>query len=1128
MNSVKLPTDFAARLVRKSLTGPLPLLLILLSLGVGLFTVLVIPREEEPQIVVPLADVLVSAPGLSARQVERQISNPLEKLLYQIDGVEYVYSVSNAGSSVVTVRFFVGEDREDSLIKIHNKLLSAQDEVTQSIASWVVKPVEVDDVPILNIALWAEPKAQIHDFELRRIGEEVADKLQSIRQTNRVAVVGGRRREIRIELDPAALAAHQTTPVDVAWAIEVSNQRRYAGHIEQRDQSIVLEVGEPVADVAALRRLVVNVVDGTPVYLTDLGRLIDGPEIAQNFTWIGFGPAADQSLADHGRLPAVVISVAKQKGSNAVSVAEAVVSVLQKVEQTLLPSGVHFQVTRNYGDTADQKVDDLMTSLLVSVISVVVFTSLVLGWRAGLVIGLAIPTCYGATLGLDLLFGYSINRVTLFALILVLGLLVDDPIAGVDNIERHLRQGSGSATDRIVCAMSEIRWPLLMSSVAIILAFLLLNFISGMMGPYLAPMAFNVPVAIIFSTLITFIITPLASKFLLNKQAAPQDFRQTGVYRGYARLLKPLLASRSHAWGVLRVIGLLLAVSLLLPVLQVVPLKLLPFDNKNEFQIVVDMPEGTTLERTQAVVQRLTQYLGRVPEVSSFVAYVGTVSPMDLNAMVRHYYLRGEPHSADIRVQLADRRLRSQQSHALVLRLREDIEAIARAEGASLKIVEVPPGPPVVSTITVEVYGDADTTYEQLQQAAAIVEQRLRREPLVVDVDSSVLARQQRQRFVVDKTKAALSGVTTADIATTVEFATQGLVAGTLQDEDEISPTVIRLKLPSSEQGSLTAVTAIRVKGLAGIAKLKDRGAVVDAPQPFVALSELGKWQAGMVDQAIHHKQLQPVVYVVAELAGRAPAEAVVDMMADLQRSADQVNQPDVSDAGKSPRPLAQRSYLRPGGGDGWSVPDGVTLRWTGEGELHITLTVFRDLAIALGLAMVGIFFVLYLQTGSTVLALIIMTAIPLIVIGVLPGFGLLNGVGERLVNDLPNPQFFTVTAMIGMIALAGIVVRNSLILVEFIGEELSRGSDLISAMVAAGAVRLRPVLLTAGTTILGSLVITLDPVFSGLAWAIIFGTGASTVFTLIVVPVVYFLTYGPRDDSAGDVQAAKQIGASE
>ncbi|MBV1878216.1 MAG: efflux RND transporter permease subunit [Pseudomonadales bacterium] len=1105
MNTEKLPADFAAVLVRKTVAGPLPLLMVFVALLAGLFSVLVIPREEEPQIVVPLADILMSAPGLSARQIERQVTNPLEKLLHQIDGVEYVYSVSRPGSSVVSVRFFVGEDREDSLVKIHNKLLSEKDEIPPSIASWVVKPIEVDDASILNIALWAAPEAQMHDFELRQIGEEIAYKLQSIKQTNRVEVTGGRRREIRVELDPATLSAYLTTPMDVAWAIEVSNQRQFSGHIEQQDHSIVIETGEPIADMVALRSLVVNVVDGIPVYLSDLGQVFDGPEIAKNYTWIGFGQGADNP----GAYPAVVISVAKQKGSNAVSVANEVTAALKAFEQTLLPAGVHFTVTRNYGDTADQKVNDLIVSLFISVVSVVAFTSIVLGWRAGLVVGLAIPTCYGAVLGLDLLFGYSINRVTLFALILVLGLLVDDPIAGVDNIERHLRIDSGSKVDCIVVAISEIRWPLIMSSLAIMVAFLPLNFISGMMGPYLAPMAFNVPVAIILSTLITFIITPQVAKFMLRQQPVGEDFKQTKVYSFYARLLTPMLCSRRNAWRVLMVIGLLFVASSLLPLLQIVPMKLLPFDNKNEFQIVVDMPEGTSLERTQAVVQRLGLYLGRIPEVTSFVAYVGTVSPMDLNAMVRQYYLREQYHSADIRVQLADRLLRQHQSHTLILKIRRDIEAIARTEGASLKIVEVPPGPPVVSTITVEVYGDADTSYQELQQAAAMVEQRLRREPLVVDVDSSVIAPQQRMRFVVDKTKAALSGVTTADIATTTQFATSGLVVGHLFDENEITPTVIRLKLPQTDKGSLAALGTIQVKGIAGVAKRRDRGAVVDAAQPFVTLSELGRWQSGTVDQTIHHKQLQPVVYLFAELSGRAPAEAINDLIADLTVATPESTTETAPDS--IPKPLKQRSYLSPGGGDLWSIPAATRLNWTGEGELHITLTVFRDMAISFSVALVGIFFLLYLQINSARMALIIMSAIPLIVIGVLPGFWLLNNIGERLVNGLPDPEFFTVTAMIGMIALAGIVVRNSLILVEFIHAESNRTGDLTDALISAGAVRLRPVLLTGGTTILGSMVITLDPVFSGLAWAIIFGTGASTIFTLFVIPIVYFLSFGRR-----------------
>jgi len=1101
MQNATLPKkDWLSHLVAKTLLGPLPLLLLLLALAGGILALLITPREEEPQIIVPLADVFVAAPGLSAEQVERQIAAPLEKLLYQIDGVEYVYSMSSSEQCVVTVRFFVGEDRVDSLVKIYNKLYSETDRIPEAVKSWVIKPVEIDDVPIVVAILWSENPVLTSDHELRRLAEEIEHDLQSIENTNKLEVTGGRPRHIRVELDPNALAARNTVPLEVAWAIDVSNKLLPAGELQVLDQNIVVEAGDHIKDAEALRRLVINVVDGVPVYLGDVARVIDGPAEPISYTWIGFGPASDHLQKYPDVYPAVALSVAKKKGANAVWVADEVTDYFARLKSDIFPPEVNYRIIRNYGQTANEKINNLVSSLLVAVLTVTIFIGIFLGWRAALVVGLAVPICYGITLVLDWFAGYTINRVTLFALILALGLLVDDPITGVDNIERYLRMGRRSRIQSVIAAMGEIRGALVMSTIAIILSFAPLYFITGMMGPYMAPMAFNVPVSVTASTVVAFLITPWLAYKLCKPAPLPENYQisKTGLYRIYAALLKPLLNTRLNSWIFLAIVMLLFFAALILPVLRLVPLKLLPFDNKDEFQIVVDMPEGTTLERTQSVVADLGRYLSTVPEVIDYTAFVGVPSPMDFNGMVRHYYLRQGAHYADIRITLAERKRRAQQSHAIVLRIRRELEAIASVRNARIKLVEIPPGPPVISTVAIELYGGKATPYSALQAAAELLEERLKKEPLVVDVDTSVGDDQKKIIFTPDREKAALSGIATEDIAATVRLANHGLISGYMQIPSEVNPLPVVLRLPFDLRSAPHALSSLRVKGRPGIAKVREKSGLIDAPQPIVPLAEVGDTQWCLQDKVIYHKNLRRVAYVFAEIAGRTPAEIVLDVSSDMNK--DYRN--------GRPASLSQRTYFKPGGGLSWALTDDIQVVWNGEGEWQISLRVFRDLGIAFAAALLGIFLVLRIQTGLSAITGIIMLAIPLSIIGIMPGFWLLNQIGDRVIDGYPNPILFTATAMIGMIALAGIVVRNSLILVEFIHMALREGNTLTEALLQAGAVRMRPIFLTAGTTLLGNLVITLDPIFSGLAWAIIFGIAAATMFTLFVIPVIYKLVY--------------------
>ncbi|WP_207061541.1 efflux RND transporter permease subunit [Motiliproteus sp. SC1-56] len=1082
--------DWLDRIVEGALGGGLPALIFAVALLAGAIALQWTPREEEPQIVVPMVDVRVAVPGLDATQIERQVTQPLEKLLAQIPGVEHLYASSFGGGANVTLRFFVGEDREDALLNTYNKLYSHQDQVPAIVSNWQVRPVEVDDVAILLLGLWSSDPGRYSDFELRRVADELTTGLQALPQVSEIQVVGGRERKVQVQLDPERLAARLTTPIEVAAAIAQSNLRQSAGALSLGNRTLQLEGGDFFDDLDALRNQVVNVVDATPVYLQDVAAVVDGPAEPSRYSWIDF---ANPEEAE-GR-PMVAISIAKQRGSNAVAVAAAVHAEVARLQAELLPPEIQVTVLRDYGQTANDKVNNLVSSLAFAVFTVVVFIGVFLGWRPALVVGLAVPICYGITLALDLWFGYTINRVTLFALILSLGLLVDDPITGVDNIERFMRGGEGGTAERVVTAIREIRVPLLMSTLAIVLAFLPLAYITGMMGPYMAPMAFNVPVSVGVSTLVAFLVTPWLASRLLRPNTTTESAPPSSMEAAYRGLLAPLLAHRNRArWLLWVVLGLFLLAAAL-PLLRLVPLKLLPFDNKSEVQIVIDLPEGSTLEQTAAMAQRVSLQVRRLPEVTAVAAFVGEPSPIDFNGMVRQYYLRTQPHQADLRLTLVDKSEREHQSHAVVLRLRQLLHPL-NAGGVTVKVVEVPPGPPVMSTLVAEVTADTLVPYARQQEAARQLMARLAQEPHVVEIDASLEQPAQRLRFVLDKQKAALSGVSTDDANQLLALANGGLVAGYLQQPREARPLPVELRLPSDQRTGASDFERLQLKGRPGVVQQQNEGVLDAAPQPLVALGELGEFVELPAEPARLRKDQQPIIYVTAELNGRTPAEIIADVHADL---------------GKAPGESSdwqQRTFINSGAGLGWSLPPGTDIRWTGEGEWRITKDVFRDMGLAFIFALLGIFFVLRAQTGSAALSLIIMLAIPLTVIGIMPGFWLLNQFGERVVAGAPEPVLFTATAMIGMIALAGIVVRNSLILVEFISQARAEGASIKEALIQAGAVRMRPVLLTAGTTLLGNLVIILDPVFSGLALAIIFGIIASTLFTLLVVPVVYLLVF--------------------
>ena len=1065
------PQGFISGIVRPFLTGTPAIILLIISLCLGVGAILVTPREEDPQIVVPLADIFVQAPGASPSEVEKLVATPLEKLLWQIDGVEYVYSISRQGMAIVTVRFFVGEDREESLVKLHNKISMNIDIAPPIVRDWVIKPVEIDDVPIVNLTLYSD---RYDDHELRRIGEEVLWRLSRLPNISRTTITGGRPREIRVELFPEQMAGYNISLLQVWNVLHAADASVNAGQIDRQNRHITVSSRSFLTSVADVKNLVVGVHNDRPVYLQDMAVITDGPAEAQSYSRFSHSIRYRKTneINDNDlTYPAVTLALAKKRGTNAVDVSRSIIAEMEQLRKTIIPDGVEVEITRDYGRTAQEKVNDLLSSLGFAIVTVVALLFLTLGWREALVVAIAVPVSFSLALFMNFLFGYTINRVTLFALILSLGLVVDDPITNVDNIQRHIFMGIRKPFDATLFAVNEVLPPVIMSTIAIIVSFAPLFFITGMMGPYMAPMSANVPMTVTFSTLCALTIVPWMTFMLLRnhpsigkvKADADSNPVPPWIYRAYSKAVTPFLESRSKRYVLLAIILILLTFSASLVLFRQVPLKMLPFDNKNEFQVVIDMPEGTTLESTDAVVRSFENYLRQVSEVTHMISYVGIHSPMDFNGMVRHYYFREGPHFADIRVNLAHKSIRSQQSHEILLRLRNDLMAIADANGAKIQLVEMPPGPPVLATIVVELYGSPDKTYDELIRAAEHIKQIMKDEPFVVDIDDMTETQRDRINFVLDREKAALHGISTQEIVKTLQIAVGGESPAMVHADYERQPLKIDMILPRESRSSIAGLSQIPVSTSSG---------------KSVPLAELAEIVFEPEDQTIYHKNLERVVFVMGEMAGQAPGEAILDMQRRLKKE---------------------------------PLPAGIRAEWAGEGEWKITLEVFRDMGIAFAVAMIGIYVLMIIQTNSFFMPILIMLAIPLTLIGIMPGFWLLNLIAGGTIGEYEKLVFFTATSMIGMIALGGIVIRNSLVLIEFIQDALKENMPVKEAIIQSGAIRMRPILLTAATTGLGAWPITLDPIFSGLAWALIFGLFASTLFTLVVVPVAYYAFYGEK-----------------
>lgn len=1076
---IKNSKSFISSIVGLFLNGPLSIIFIVAGLLLGLSAVIMTPREEEPQIVVPMVDILVDFPGHSAKEVEQLVTTPLERLLWQVGGVEHVYSTSYRDRAMVIVRFHVGEDYTSSMVKIRDKMDENMGLVHPGVRGWQVNPVEIDDVPVLSFTFFSDR----HDiFEIRRMTEELKARLDSSQDIFQSEITGGSTREIIIEPDPEKLAAYNISINDIITMLRRTNNSGHCGFsiINGKNMRILAEASLKTVDDVKNTVMFSNE-NGGVLRLAELAKINDAPREHDNYTEISFGPAAKiANQFKSSSFPCVTLSFSKKKGVNSVSFTKQLIKRAEELKTQVMADDVQMLITRNYGETANDKVNDLLSSLAFAMITVVGLLAFTMGWREALIVGLAVPLSFSFALFVNLVAGYTINRVTLFALILSLGMVVDDPITNVDNIQRHIRTKILDPLRATLFAVDEVLPPVILSTIAIIISFTPMFFITGMMGPYMRPMAINVPVTVTFSTVCALTFVPFLALFLLkNRQYSAldegKDPTPLWIRKGYAFLISPFFKKRNaYLFLFLIFIATILSAAIMLKV----PLKMLPFDNKNELQVLIDMPEGTTLEETVFTAKKLSAKIATYNEVKNCVIYAGTNSPIDFNGLVRHYYMRKSPHHAEIRINMAEKKDRLQQSHAIALRIRDELTKIAEEQNALIRIIEVPPGPPVLSTLTIEIYGKSHHAYKDLIQGADEMMNILRKtDPKhIKEIDNFAETEHSRLVFEIDRDKASTHNITISDIYDFLRSAIEGdKSAGSLHEETERNPLIINVRLPLKTRTAPEKLSALRIRSASS--------------RELIPLSELGKFVFEKEEQPIYHKNLEPVAYVTAETVGNAPGEIIFKILYNSWNNFI----PELFKAAISGK---------------WqqNLSNGTIAEWNGEGEWEVTTRVFRDLGIAFAVALVGIFILLVAQTNNIIMPIVIMLSIPLTIIGVGPGFYLLNFFAGKNYGGYDSPVFFTATGMIGMIALGGIVIRNSIVLIEFIEDSLKRGKSIHNAVLESGAVRFRPIMLTALTTMLGSWPITLDPIFSGLAWSLIFGLLASTAFTLFVIPIVYML----------------------
>jgi len=1071
----------AGKLARAFIHSKLTPLLLVTSVLLGAFAVWKLPREEEPQIIVPMSDVFVRMPGASPKEVEARVTKPLERLLWEIPGVEYLYSTSSPGLAMVIVRFKVGEDEERSMVRLVDKLAAHMDVVPPGASPPLVKPRSIDDVPVLAMTLWSK---RYSGYELRRLAGELQEQVKQVGGVSEVTLTGGERREVRVQLDPERMAAHRLSPAAIAAAVQAANARSPSGAVSSDNREFLLETGTVLTNARDVGDVVVGASGGRPVFLRDVARVVDGPEEPANYVRFGAGVAAEgiDREAQHESLPAVTLSVAKHKGENAVAVVNEVRRKIDTLRGSLIPGDVELTMARDYGATASEKSNELLLHMGIAVVSVGILIWLALGKRESAIVMLAIPATLALTLTVFYLYGYTLNRITLFALIFSIGILVDDAIVVVENIARHARLPENRGRDLAevaVRAVDEVGNPTILATMTVIAAILPMAFVGGLMGPYMRPIPIGASAAMIFSLIVAFIVTPWATVRLLKHVHSGNDEEESALTRFYRRTMGALLRVARLRIAFLAGVVVLLLGAMSLVAVKWVRVKMLPFDNKSEFQVIVDMPEGTPLEQTDRVTQALADAIRMQPEVTTYQTYVGTSGPYNFNGLVRHYFLRQGANVADIQVNLVEKGDRKAQSHVIAKRVRDAILPIAARFGARVKVAEVPPGPPVLETMVAEIYGP---DYSRDIAIAKQVRETMERTDGVVDVDWYVEDEQPKYRFIVDEEKAALDGVSEAEIVRALHLASAGENEGLLHDEREKEDVPVVLRLDRATRSDLDRLQSVHVTGREG---------------NLVSVGELVRAELVTEEKSIYHKNLMPVVYVTADVAGaiESPVYAILKLGPELDR----MQLPE----GYS---LEQNTASQP------FRTDRYAMKW--DGEWHITYEVFRDLGAAFAVVLVLIYVlnVAWFQSFKT--PLVIMSAIPFSLVGILPAHGALGA-------------FFTATSMIGFIAGAGIVVRNSIILVDFIEQRLDEGVPLEQAVVDAGAIRFRPMLLTAAAVVVGAFMILFDPIFQGLAISLMAGEVASLLLSRTTVPLVYFMMRRGEERRARRREPLDTLGAA-
>ncbi len=1062
-------------LAKKFQDNPITPILAIAGLMLGIAAAIITPREEEPQIDVTMANVFVPFPGASARDVESLVSSPLETLLAEIEGVKHVYSISRPGMAVLTVEYTVGVERQPAIVRLYNQVFSNQDWMPPGVGVGqpLIRPMGVDDVPVMSVTLWTDDPAR-GATELAEVAHSLESELKRVPGTRDVYTIGAPERAVILELDSSRLAAFNLASADVQQALLAANMVRQAGERITDNGNVPLTAGRYLANADDVANLVLGLKDGKPVQLRDIATISDGADLASSYVWHGAPVMRDGPSS--GSAPAVTLAIAKKPGSNAADITRAVRQRLDALQGQVIPHGIHATVTRDYGITASDKAAQLITKLVFATGSVILLVLFALGWREAIVVGSAVVLTLSVTLFASWAMGFTLNRVSLFALIFSIGILVDDAIVVVENIHRHMALGGKTLREAIPPAVNEVGGPTILATFTVIAALMPMAFVSGLMGPYMRPIPINASVGMLLSLLIALTVTPWLSLKLLRRHIPHDSSSHAGnnaapsrLQRLFDRLLRPFLGGPRAPRRRLQLFGgivALLALAVSLALVQLVVLKMLPFDNKSELQVVVDLPEGRSLEDTNRLLTELAAVVADVPEVLDYQAYAGTSAPVNFNGLVRQYYLRRGANVGDLQVNLVDKQERNRQSHAIARALRPALTAVGREHGAAVKVIEVPPGPPVLSPIVAEIYGP---DYPRAQAIALELRTMFEKTEGIVDIDTTVEVPALRQILVIDRVRSARLGVPQAAIADALSLAVSGSDATYLHDGASRYARPIRLRLPASEQADLDQLLDMKLRSASGA---------------LVSLSELVSVQDAEWDGAIHHKDLLPVVYVTADEAGAldSPLYGMFDLVGQI--SAQPINGQQL-----------QQNFI--------SQPDDTstfTIKW--DGESQITYETFRDMGLAYSVGLLLIYLLVVVQFRSYLVPLVIMAPIPLTVIGVMPGHALLGAQ-------------FTATSMIGMIALAGIIVRNSILLVDFIDHSMAHGSNLADAVVEACAVRAQPIVLTGVAAMLGAFFILGDPIFNGLAIALIFGILVSTMLTLIVIPVMYYLLMRGRQPAS-------------